>query len=504
MTPASTTVNRHLLKVDGLAEEPVHSAQCVRIVVDERWAASRSGQLLASCLLNLLSRQTELVGTIQIIAPQIKSLIALPNGEAAGDFPACLECIASWAIKRPATIVILDATTTTMPEADATVMIGSNVSARSGIALFAVGDGWKAWVGSPDKAPLNLIPDKANPLGPFLAAALAAGEIFKRFRGLLRGRFLDCDGYSLWSGKVSSDWDELEDGPELMGARLRPIHVVGAGAVGNGLAYVLANAQLAEAFSLFIDDDTYDDTSLNRCFLAGWQDVEHSKVEAVVATLIKSGVGAYAFPGTIKQYLNADRSTLPSDVARQADDLAFEIVVSCVDRGTSRQDLQGLAPTLLFGGSTLGLGARANFYPNRSGAACLSCFNPAEREGERLRDLEKKLRGMDKTDRLAFLCSEGIDPAIVEEYLSAPRCGTVGEAALRQLASRTVAEFSVGFVSLGAALLLAAKLFQQLLFASPAKRGDVTSLNFKNGGYSDSFLAPDDNCEWGCQRRRRG
>lgn len=148
------------------------------------------------------------------------------------------------------------------------------------------------------------------------------------------------------------------------------------------------------------------------------------------------------------------------------------------------------------------LAARANFYPNRSGAACLSCFNPAERDGERLRALEKKLRGMDQEHRGAFLHRQGIDPQIVEQYLDSPRCGSMGEAALRDLATRPVSEFSVGFVSLGAALLLAAKLFKNVVFETKPERGDVTALNFRNGGYDDSFLGPDDKCEWGCQQRR--
>src|SRR5262249_46800503 len=152
-------------------------------------------------------------------------------------------------------------------------------------------------------------------------------------------------------------------------------------------------------FALLVDDDTYDDTSLNRCFLAGWRDVEDPKVDAVAAVLKKSGIEAYPFRGTISQYLMDARPELRPDVARQADQLAFDIVVSCVDRGKSRQDVQGLDPVLLFGGSTLGLAARANFYPKAPGKACLSCFNPAERDGDKLRALEKTLREMDEEAR---------------------------------------------------------------------------------------------------------
>jgi hypothetical protein len=74
---------------------------------------------------------------------------------------------------------------------------------------------------------------------------------------------------------------------------------------------------------------------------------------------------------------------------------------------------------------------------------------------------------------------------------------------LHDLATRTQSEFSAGFVSLGAALLLAAKLFQHVLFqgATPPRR-DMISLNFLNGGYLDAYLGPDENCEWGYQQRR--
>lgn len=497
---APDIANRHLLQVEGLAEKPMHPAQRVRIVVAKEWAASRAGQLLTSCLVNLLVRQVTMVSAIDIVAPEVDSAIPLPNGEAADRFPICLTQIAAWAIKDHIPVSRSDD-----PEADVdiTVLIGARAPVTAGIVIFAVGNGWKAWVGDSSAAPADVVPDSENPLGPFFAAALVAGEVFKRCRGLLRGRFVVAHGYSLWSGRASADWNALEDGPELTGADLPTTHIIGAGAVGNGLAYILASARLGDAYAVIIDDDRYDDTSLNRCLVAGWEDLNRPKIEAVAATLKRCGVGAHPFPGTVSQYLDSDRPGLRPDVASQVGALTFEVVVSCVDRGVSRQHVQGLSPSLLFGGSTLGLTCRANFYPNRPGAACLSCFNPAERDGEKLRALVQKLRDMKQTERAAFLCGEGIDPQVVDEFLSSPECGGLGEAALRDLATRARSEFSVGFVSLGAAVLLAAKLLQQLLFDKKPKLGDVTSFNFKNCGYGDSFLAPDEHCEWGCQERRR-
>ena len=454
MTVAADIANRHLLNAEGLAEKPLHAAQRVRIVVAKEWAASCAGQLLVSCLVNLLVRQIGIVSEIDIVAPETDSLISLPNGDISGPFPGCLKLIAEWAVKDRIRVSIRDEAEANV---DVTVLVGTNANVRSGQALYAVGNGWKAWLGRPDFAPAEVVPNSSNPLGPYFAAALAAGEVFKNCRPPLNGRFIESDGYSLWSGRNATDWMSLEDGPEVAGAKLRPIHVIGAGAVGNGLAYVLANARLAEAYVVMIDDDKYTDTSLNRCFLAGWEDIDHPKVEAITSALLKSGIGAFPFEGTISKYLDGDRSGLRPDIERKVKDLAFDSVASCVDLGGSRQDIQGLSPTLLFGGSTLGLKARANFYPMRLGAACLACFNPREKNGDKLRELVTKLRGLDQAARWAYLDKEGIDPKLVDEYLSRPECGSLGEAAIRNLATRSVATFSVGFVSLGAALLLAPK-----------------------------------------------
>ncbi|WP_194473433.1 ThiF family adenylyltransferase [Bradyrhizobium sp. CCBAU 51753] len=495
-----TISNRHLLQATGLAEKPLHLAQRVRIVLDSEWASSRAGQLLASCLVNLLVRQVELVGTIEILCPPIAALIRQPNGDVPGvPFAQSLVLVASWAVGDRVEVLTPQAPAIA---ADVTIVIGRGSPGYSGTVLLALGNGWKAWIGACERGPTHVVPDSTNPLGPFLAAALAAGEVFKRGRGLLRGRFLKGDGYSLWSGQTSPRWDELEDGPELAGAGLRPIHIVGAGAVGNGLAYILANSGFADAYVVVIDDDTYDDTSLNRCFLAGHDDVDDPKVDAVAGAMDRSGIGVFKYRGTISQYLVADRTGLRADVVQQADDLSFDIVASCVDRGLSRQHVQGLAPSLLFGGSTLGLKARANFYPNRPGAACLSCFNPSERDGEKMRELEKKLRDLGVDDRAALLQDAGVDPQLIEDYLASPKCGTLGEAALRNLATRAPSQFSVGFVSLAAALLLATKMFQVILWNGAPNRADVCSFSFMNGGLGDSFLGPDDACEWGCQERR--
>ncbi len=148
------------------------------------------------------------------------------------------------------------------------------------------------------------------------------------------------------------------------------------------------------------------------------------------------GIEAFSFPGTIKSYVTDLRVGLRADVARQVDDLVFSVVTSCVDKGAARQDVQGLHPHLLLGGSTLNLQAKSNLYNGRPGAACLACFNPVEKDGEKIRALENRLRKMPTLERGEFLTSHGLDASSIEEYLSGAQCGGLGEAALRNYVVR--------------------------------------------------------------------
>lgn len=491
--------NRHLLPAKGLNPTPQSESQFVRIVIPKEWAFAKAGQLLVSCLVNQLVRQVKLIRGIEIVSPSAPSLLRVPLGISLEEFPACLLPLSAWAVDGAVTL----STDLSLLGADHTIYVGGRGSAplpAHGHALSVLGEGWRAWAGAPESAPANVSPSSTNPLGPFLAAAMAAGEVFKRSRGILRGRYLTADGISLWSGGAASEWHSLEDGPAIAGRSLRPIHVVGLGAVGNALAYIVANVDLTESYLILIDDDHYDETNLNRCLLAGWLNREHHKVDTVADALRASGVGVYPFFGSVNQYIADSRPGLRPDVASHIDELEFEIVASCVDKGLSRQHIQGLRPGLLAGGSTHNLQAKGHFYSGRPGAACLACFNPAERDGENVRALESELRSMEPDERARFLESKGLDAQAINDYLSGARCGGLGEAAVRALATRVPPEFSAGFVSLGAGLLLAATLIRNAMFPSSAPMlNDLTTINFLNGRTVDAGFGADDHCELHCQ-----
>ncbi len=268
---------------------------------------------------------------------------------------------------------------------------------------------------------------------------------------------------------------------------------------------VSVSKTLQYQYLILIDDDHYDDTNLNRSLLAGWLDINEYKVHALQRALKAGGVEAFSFPGTIKSYVADARVGLRVDVAHQVDDLVFSAVASCVDKGAARQDVQGLYPGLLLGGSTFNLQAKSNLYCGRLGAACLACFNPAGKDGEKIRAFEDQLRKMPAHEQSEFLTGRGLDAKAIEEYLSGAQCGGLGEAALRDYVVRPPAEFSAGFVSLGSGLLLASTLLRNTIFSTDSPpRGDMTTLNFLNGGLGDSWLGADDKCQLNCQAKRAG
>ena len=326
MSDHSPIGDRHLLPAQGCQDAVGTNPQLIRIVVADNWAVSYAGQLLVSCLVNLLVRQVGYVRHLEIICADAPCLIRLPGVATPKTFAAGLIDLASWAVNG-AVKVSLQAT----PEVDQLLLIGAPPSESVPAhlhALCALGSDWRAWVGDAEAAPLDVEPLGSNPIGPFLAAALLAGEVFKHSRGIVRGRYLTSHGYSLWSGKSSAGWHELEAGPSVTGVSLPPTHLVGAGAVGNVVAYIASYLGLATGFFVPVDDDHYDATNLNRCPLGGWADLGHPKVDSLDRTLRAAGVGSYPFIGTIKTYLTDPRVDLRRDIASAVDELRFEVVLS--------------------------------------------------------------------------------------------------------------------------------------------------------------------------------
>lgn len=485
--------SRHMLGTDGLAAAPNSRRQYVRIIITPSWAESTSGQLAAECLVNLLSRQVELIDGIEVVSPAAALLIRPVIPAAASTLPEYLQALGAWSVG----MEVRTANAATPQRPDHTVVIGTDPMQHSTDAIVCVADGWKAWIGSSQYAPKVSPPVSENPIGPFFAAALAAGEVFKKTWGLRRGRFLEQNGYSLWTNDADAAFGKLDAGPELGGLQIPPFLIVGCGAVGNVLAYVVAHLKASDAYPVLLDDDSYDTTNLNRCPLAGTEDLKKKKASVLAVRLQAAGIESFPFDGRLMQFVGDPRRGLREDIAEEISSGRFPLVVSCVDRGDGRQDIQGLHPRMLFGGSTLDLQAKTNVYAGEAGAACLGCHNPREQRAEAMAAIERELRAMSPEYRTSFMEERDMDAREIEAYLRDPQCGHLGRAALLSFAASPAPEFSVGFVSLGAGVLLAANIFRMLLSPETiVSTSAMTTFNFLNGNLLVSALARDHQCEF--------
>lgn len=491
MTAELDIGDRHLRSLDGF--EDVTRTLSVRVVAGEIFAYP-SAQHLVACLANLLGRLVKTVSRVQFDLPSgpWKVPMGWPGGALS---PAdTLAELGSWATAGEVPISVGEG-----PACDFTICVGPRPKAFvDPIDLCVFGAGWRAWIGTESQLSAFPPPDleQCNPLGPYLGACLAAGEVFKRARRLKRGTFASNFGYSLWTG-FEGAWPTLGDGPPLRDMILPPIYIVGAGAVGQSLHAILAAAELRATYLVTLDDDVHDGTNLNRCVLAGVGDVDHPKTEAITRCREAANLDGLEFQGTLAQYVMRGNSVgLRDDVAALEAADCFPIVISAVDKNTSRQDIQGLAPDLVIGGSTVGLSAKSNVYDGEEGAPCLGCHNPPEDDGARLREVEQRVRTMSEDELRTYLDGQVEELDRVVAYVQgAEKCGSVGEAQFQAFATRRDKEFSVSFVSMTAAILLATRLVHQLAPASSKRqRPGMSTVALRNLATGDDALSKDASC----------
>lgn len=485
MTGSLNIADRHSRQATGLGDG---FGLTVRVITGP--LPTVADEQLAACLINLLCRMVGTVAAIDLRADDATLGVPLPNGVGVGPAFERLQALANWVVGDAVPVL-------SNVKADRTFTISLDRTVpEEDCDLYVAGLGWLACVGT--SPPKRQNADPQNPIGAFFAASLAAGEVFKRARGLTgRGTFAANHGYGLWDG-TTGPLDDLRDGPLLNQCSIDPLYLVGAGAVGQGIIVLLGASQI-ETFAVTIDDDIHDDTNLNRCFVAGIDDIDDPKIEAVARFRQLAGIKGTEFRGTLQQFLrNGPTAGMPMTLREQQQQDKFGLIVSAVDKNTSRRDIAGLAPAVVVGGSTDQLTAKAMTYEQSANGPCLACFNPAEEEGDRRRQLEQQIRGMAEEGARTFLATMDIASdeiqAVIAYVRDAPGCGSVGERVLGGLATSSPREFSVSFVSMAAAVFAFTRLIQAS--SGCGSRKTMSSFNFRKLSYSDDGLPVEVNCAY--------
>lgn len=487
--------DRHLRPDPSGALRPAEEARkgLVRVIAPATIASTIAGQHMLWTLTNQLARQDRLVERIALSVPETRLLDGVVPFTKSGSLG---ESLLAWAKEAVGERVRVELDNAADEGAAVEITVGNEspqFAADRRLSIFA--DGWNAYAGPLGSAP-NAIPQDRNPLGPAFAGCLAAGEVFKHLRGINpeRGSFVDRLAYSLLDLQARARWEDLPSAelPEMFS--IGQPYLVGAGAVGQAFALALGSVPGARGHVTVIDPEALDDiTNLNRYPLARTVDFDDLRPKAdIIAQYLRSrGLTAHPTMKKWEDFLRrVDRGDQLPELASNEAVFRFDTILSCVDDtdgNFARHAIQNVWPRMLMGASTHATGLRSSvsIYDVRSPWMCLKCHNRLRDPRKELVALVEQLRRLSEVQRAAWISTRGMSADEVEEALGSPGCASVGIKQLADYVNRPGdPQFSVGFTSMAAGIILAAQLIKMsiAIAAFPADRGCSNFFYFLNPG----------------------
>jgi hypothetical protein len=305
------------------------------------------------------------------------------------------------------------------------------------------------------------------PFGPYVAAALAVGEIYlhARLPGDLARQPRSAYGWDCWAQTLTSQ--PVPGAPADLGdLDLSGTGLAGVGAVGSMWVHALwaspgltGNVSLADA-----DFKGVTTTNLNRCPIFGWASLLLPKATEAARIAADASIAWRPHHGRFEEVASTPH-----------------VLVSAVDTNRARQALQSRYPPRILSASTLDLRAEVLRAGPPGVNACLRCYNPPETF---LGDDE--LRARAQAGGRQFVHALAVDACVteadVQHWLDRGECGDVGErllASLRLKEPEPPARFAVGFTSAMAGVMLATEtvklLLSQPMTPAPLEANNATS-----------------------------
>jgi hypothetical protein len=235
---------------------------------------------------------------------------------------------------------------------DAILSIGPVVD--QGLPDTAVwSDGWCAQVSS--FGSMDWGSASENAIGAVAAACLGTGEVFKRLLELKRdsGRLLDRISFSLYDYR-----ETIDPGPPLGAIELPPFLLVGAGAIGNGIALTLIESR-ASGSATVIDYQPYGPENWATCVLMVAAEEGHSKAAAIAGRLRATGRFT-ARP--LQQMVEQFSGHVPP------------VVISALDSPEARRVLQLMWPDVVIDGAIADFPCEVGVHQWGPDTACLRCW----------------------------------------------------------------------------------------------------------------------------------
>lgn len=493
-TAIDELADRHLRPDPHEALDPSKARQgSVLIRVAENWASTKAGQHAAWLLTNLLARQFNVVSSISFDVPPVR----LQDGVAAY---AARETLLDTLLATVLAIAgpHISAGTSAHGVAPDFELIVGKCEARERVAkrLFLHGDGWRAFVGTALAIDAD-IPASTVPVGPYLAAAFTAAEVFKEFRGAKPGKTspIDMLFVSAWSRSTASSWSELQDGPIAPTIHFPHFYFAGGGAVAQAAALTIGSLDNVSGHVTIVDYDPLGVSNDNRYILTQLSD-SGSKPIPMANFLRSRGFTAFPFDGRWERYVQRmGRDLQSAEIDLLEREYRYPLILSCVDVNEPRHAIQNLIPELLLAGSTWGLTAKAGIFNLATEGACLKCYNPIRPRNAIIEAKLTELKRLTGKERASEFAGLGIPPDKGEAYLQKAGCGHLSSEDLEKFAAGPPA-MSVGFVSVTAGILLAVELLRFVLKGRRALTDEENSViaNFYNPKLRSLTSGPDAAC----------
>lgn len=457
----SRSANRHMRgdserRLNNLRQE----RRSVLVRADPEYASKPAGQHLLQMTVNLLARQYEVVQEIILDVPETPVLERVFHGPPSNHASLNSRLLNfAKAIAGPEIIVIpVDASlgSASFP----TIYIGPfdpSINPIFGVSVSAEGSRFDCATNRQSQPVIGL---DSNPLGPYMAACFAASAIFKYFWRL--DATIDLSG-TLWDC-TAANWNALASGNNLSHIAIPTTYLLGCGAVGAAFAFTLAAISDIEGEIIAIDPQESDETNRNRLLTMSYNDIE-KKVFLTERLFVGTKIKLYPYVGQWPDYTADTNRNIPAHIRKSEETYRYEWVLSCVDRNHHRRAIAAYLPRNIFGGSTYDFAAQVAIYSMQGHCECLACNHPSPK-GKPTDELRTLLLSMTTDDLRIWFDKHDVDNrerAAIEEYLQDPNCGGIGHAMLAKLGREGETDWSVGFVSVAAGVLLASVFLRAVL-----------------------------------------
>jgi len=406
-----------------------------------------AAQHTAWMLVNLLARAVGIVTIVRVTCPPLVSVAGRVIPLASRDLPLRDALVAGGQAIGAVPVEAAD-----HPQAGDTVIITGGPhpdAAQWPGARYAAGHGW--WGGISNQPLLAGDPASNLPFGPYVAAALAAAEVYLRARlpASVYGASAQAVGWDCWTQALTLSPASCAPAT-IPDVDMSGIALAGAGAVGTVWIHAIWATPGVCGSVLIADADKagVTNSNLNRCPLFGAASLGEPK--AAEAARICHDATVMWDP---RKARFEDLGTTPG------------ILVSAVDTNRAREALQDRYPPRILSASTRDLRAETLRAGPPGQGACLRCYNPPEPLPAD-DDLRAQVRAGGAPAIHALAEQADVSEATVRRWLDQPGCDEVGDrllATLRSDAPEPPPRFAAGFTSVMAGTMLAAETIKLLL-----------------------------------------